>query len=185
MIKQSRWNYIIILSLMCSSKLFAAAFYVPDDSLHIFNVRFETSQNDVLVTYNFLAAEPGNDGTRKSATNSDRQAYKITLVLKKEHDESFSYNPREVIGDIGLGVREGQNKQIRWMLSKEFPRGLEGDDFYFVVLADPIVQKSNIWLWIGGSVAVIGGTVAALLLSRGDGDGPAKEPFPSPPGRPK
>lgn len=183
--RQSRWNFFFILSLMCSSKLFAAEFSAPDDSLHVFNVRFETSQNDVLVTYDFLTTEQGSGGTRNSTSNSDRQAYKITLVLKKEHDESFSYNPREVIGDVGLGVREGPNKQIRWMLSKEFPRGLDGDDFYFVVLAEPVVQKSNVLLWIGASVAVIGGTVAALLLSRGDGDGPAKEPFPSPPGRPK
>jgi hypothetical protein len=93
-----------------------------------------------------------------------------------------------ITGDVGTIVFPGQKRRILWEYVKEFPDGLTGDDYYFVVDAEYIeLEGMSPWIWVGGGAAVVGGVVAILLLS-GNKDAPPPTPvptgFPQPPGRP-
>lgn len=163
---------ILFVTVFCFNPLCAS------DSLQVANVRFEATSDQVIVSYDLL---PPSDPT---LLEQKKREYTITLVLKREQDESFRFIPRYVTGDAGAGITEGSNKRIIWQISKELPRGLEGDDFYFVVQVDAIVERTTPWLWLGAGAAVLGGTIAAILIFRGNEGPPPLSKFPDPPGRP-
>jgi hypothetical protein len=82
---------------------------------------------------------------------------------------------------------------VFWDLSEEYPEGLAGDDFYFLVEAEVEGTGGGISpiVWIGGAAAV-GGVAALLLLSKKNGSdgGSGTTPvtpqgFPAEPGRPR
>ncbi len=154
------------------------------DSLHVANVRFTVANNEVRVTYDFIAPQ-GIKHMRATSEVDGATKYEITLILKKEQDPNFSYVPVKVRGDIGKGITPGMDKRISWNLSQEFPEGLRGDDFYFVILADPILEKDNTLLWVGATVAVLGGTLASILFLHSGGGAATKAGFPEPPRRPQ
>lgn len=160
---------------------------MASDSLLVTNVRFRASGEHVTIAYDLMAHE----GTRSSSGTglfggTPSNEYKITLVLQRDRDSLFRYYPRAVTGHVGEGIAAGRDREIRWLVSREFPRGLEGDDFYFMVLAEPMMGSSANarWWWIGIGTAVLGGTVAAILLSGGGNPPPNQPTFPEPPGRP-
>jgi hypothetical protein len=82
-------------------------------------------------------------------------------------------------------VHSGADKRILWNLAEEFPGGLTGDDYYFVV--HQMEESSGIspFVWAGAGAAVLGGV--AYLLFGGSSPEQGGEPagsFPLPPGRP-
>jgi hypothetical protein len=104
--------------------------------------------------------------------------------LKKESQPAFMLNPKEISGDVGEDQNTGGGRRIVWEILKEFPAGLEGDDYYFKVDAEMMKKSSGIWWWIAGGAAVAGGT-AAILLKSSPASGPTvNNVFPQPPPRP-
>jgi hypothetical protein len=115
------------------------------------------------------------------------KAHTVRLVLYRESDPTFSYRPVNITGDIGTIVFPGQKRRIVWEFTKEFPEGLTGTDYYFVVEAEWIEpEKSHMWWWIGGGAAVVGGLITVLLLKKSDGGDVinTNTDFPTPPVRP-
>jgi len=72
-----------------------------------------------------------------------------------------------------------------WAISQEFPEGLQGSDFYFVVQAEEVGQapSSQIMTWIGSGVAVLAAAATYLILTnyKPGSNGPSSSGFPSPP----
>jgi hypothetical protein len=152
------------------------------DSLQVENVQFTTVRDTIIVTYNLVPVEKGKAVSAEKARYDS--ACQITLLLKREGDASFTYLPKEVTGDVGSGIIPGNDKQIRWAPSSEFPDGLEGNDFYFIVLASPVVKNSHVLVWVGATAAVLAGATAAVLLLKSGPGTSSAEGFPLPPARP-
>ena len=112
------------------------------------------------------------------------QEYTVHVTLKRKSNDSFIYTPRAVEGDIGEGCRSGDTKQIIWDIGREYRQGLESDDFYFLVQAEPAPEQSDTWLYIAAGIIVVGGIVVYLLTSGGDDTSSADAGFPAPIGRP-
>ncbi len=158
----------------------AAALARQGDGSIVQNVRASKQGPQVTILYS-LGGEPG-------------RSYTVTVTLKREQDESFAYSPKKVTGDVGEDVTPGTNKKMVWDLSDEYPTGLAGSDFYFVVDAEGQKTGGGIspLVWIGGAAAV-GGAAAILLLSKkssGSGSSgttppPTSAEFPAEPGRPR
>lgn len=113
------------------------------------------------------------------------EKYKVSLVLRRRSDPSFRYLPKELSGDIGLGRYAGTDRKIVWNMRNEFPQGLQGNDFYFVVNANEVERKrsAGILTWIGaGAVAVAAVVTYLMVMHSGSPTSPAS--FPIPPGRP-
>jgi hypothetical protein len=112
----------------------------------------------------------------------------VRISLYRESDATFVYRPVNLTGDVGTIVFPGQKRRIIWEFTKEFPDGLVGTDYYFVVEAEAAEKEaSNLWWWVGGGVAGAAALVGLIvLLSPGPGDEPPPPSgFPAPPGRPE
>lgn len=166
-----RLNRMLILMFTLNGILCSTAFAGP--KLHLSNVRFETQENQVLITYDLTG-------------QADLEDHEVSLILKRERDTSFQYIParQTVKGDIGAGWFAGYNRRIIWEMEKEFPDGLYGDDFYFEVHVNPLkpgAARTGLWK-IGAGAALVGGSVFAIKAVTGSGSGSAA--LPPPPGRP-
>ncbi len=141
-------------------------------SQEISNVHFEVINNQIKIYYN-LTAQPDDK-------------FDISVLLKRLNDKSFSYEPENLIGDIGAEKVQGKNKTIIWKVSDEEMNMFEGEDFYFEVYAEKNEPSGGIpWYYYVGTAAV-GGAAAVLLLGKGS-DSKSSNPatsFPTPPGRP-
>jgi hypothetical protein len=125
------------------------------------NVRFEASADLVKIYYDLNAPID--------------KVHDVRIALRRESDITFSYRPLNITGDVGTIVFPGQKRRIVWEYLKEFPDGLTGDDYYFVIEAEFIEPEGmSSWIWIGGGAAVVGGVVGLLLLG-------GKETTPPPP----
>jgi hypothetical protein len=142
----------------------------PKAEVRVENVRFEAFAERIDVYYDF--------------TGSEDEDYEVTLSLRKETDTLFVYKPKALAGDVGVGRFAGKNKRILWDLRKEFPKGLEGSDYYFVVSAKLVSKGSSALLWIGAAVVLGGGAAAYFLLAKKKTEEPEAS-LPSPPGRPR
>lgn len=115
--------------------------------------------------------------------------FEIQTLLKRLNNASFVYEPQILSGDIGDNQYSGVNKRIIWSVSEDEMNMLDGDDFYFEVIAEEIEASSGggiPWYYYVGTAAV-GGAVAAVLLSGGsdDNNDTTTNTFPSPPSRPQ
>jgi hypothetical protein len=138
------------------------------------NVHFEVTEDIVRVYYDLNA--PAD------------QVHAVRIMLYRETEPAFKYSPVNLTGDVGTIVFSGVRRCIIWEFTKEFPEGLNGNDYYFVVEAEGAQKESsNLWWWVGGGAVAVGGVVALLLLSPKKIDPPPPVPneFPTPPGRPQ
>jgi hypothetical protein len=170
----TRFSFLrVVLAVVLFLQAAPVVLAQEEEPLSVTNVRFELSGVIVRVEYDLGGA-------------ADR-VYRISLYIRRENDPMFQYRPVNVAGDIGQVVFPGEKKKVTWEITKEFPVGLEGDDYYFVVQAEKTPEESSdtLW-WVGGGAAVVGGVVAIILLSKGSGGStpPAASQFPYPPGRP-
>jgi len=139
------------------------------------DVHYSASGGRVVVDYTLIG-------------NEDNQ-YMVRLILKRGTDSSFEYSPRAVSGDVGSGIYVGMNKRIVWAVDEDFPQGLRGSDYYFVVQAQEIKKtsggKSSMITMIGGGAALLAGATFYVLFSSQKHSSPsAVTSFPTPPGRP-
>lgn len=135
------------------------------------NVRFAVSGLRVTVRYD-LHGVPNAE-------------YYVSLLLLKKGDPSFSYSPKVLTGDVGMGSYAGRDRSMVWNMSNEFPQGLQGDDFYFVVKAKEVepAHSTSILAWIGAGAAVVVAAVTYVIVT-GHGGPTSPASYPTPPGRP-
>jgi len=146
---------------------------LAQDEVKVQNVRFDIEGTRIVVRFDLQGP-------------LDRE-YNVKMLLRREGNPSFVHVPRSVLGDLGEGKFAGLSRQITWDILKEFPDGLEGDDFYFVVDVELIKPTSKLIWWIGGGAAVVGGAFLLLKDTIFPPKGAATTPeggFPRPVGRP-
>jgi len=172
-IELSRPLFLIVLFLMAISVSLTYSAAVGQQKRVVNNVRFTIYGSLVTINYD-LQGDP-------------EARYSVSLILRKESDSTFRYSPKELTGDIGLGKYAGRGKKIVWDISDEFPQGLQGSDFYFVVNAKEVEGRSStgILTWIGAGAAVIVATVTYIIVTRNRGGSGVTPSYPIPPGRPK
>ncbi|MCL5021356.1 MAG: hypothetical protein M1339_06835, partial [Bacteroidetes bacterium] len=104
---------------------------------------------------------------------------------RRRSDPSFQYSPKQLKGDIGVGKYGGADREIVWDLRDEFPMGLQGSDYYFVVDAKDIESghSAGILTWIGAGAAVIIAAVTYVIVMHNGGPR-SPSSYPAPPGRP-
>jgi hypothetical protein len=138
------------------------------DEIQPTNVKWTVRNEVIVVNYDL--------------TGSTNVKYSLNVIMKKESDSSFSAVPVTVEGDIGEGYFAGTNKEIRWYYRRDFPQGLQGEDYYFEIHVKPVAKDNSLLYYIAGGVAVTAGIVA-LLVHKNPGSPPPTE-LPFPPVRP-
>ncbi len=134
-------------------------------------VHFAVSGLRVTVSYD-LQGDP-------SAT------YNVSVILRSRSDPAFEYEPKALSGDIGVGKYAGPDKEIVWDMGKEFPQGLHGSGYYFVVDARKVSSghSTGILTWLGAGAVAVAAVITYVIVTRNGGPAsPAS--YPNPPGRP-
>jgi hypothetical protein len=158
---------VVLVSLLLMEPLTPALARSGED-IAVVNVRFQVSGNKIVVSYDLTGP-------------SDRD-YNIKLMLKRKQVPSYEYAPKALAGDYGVGKFGGSGRQITWEILREYPNGLEGDDFYFHIEATLSSSGSNLLYYLGGGAAAVGAVVyfvvgkKSAVVSEGN--------FPQPAGRP-
>jgi hypothetical protein len=160
--------YLLIVCLLASSVSVARG--VTDEQIKAQNVRFQAVGTKIVIRFDVEGPQ-------------DRDCT-VKLILKREQNQSFAHIPRATAGDIGEGRFVGKDREISWDILKEFPQGLEGDDYYFVVEVELISRGMSPLWYVGGGLAIVGGVAAFLLGKSSPASATATESFPKPIGRP-
>jgi len=134
------------------------------------NVRYNILGDSVIVTYD-LKGSPEDE-------------YAVSLELRSDADPGFFFRPRVVSGDAGKGRFAGSGRRIVWNVKEEFPAGLPGNDYYFVVDAAPLSTGISPFVWIATGAAVTAGAAAIILSPKKTTPAATQSQFPPPPGRP-
>ncbi|MCX6132224.1 MAG: hypothetical protein NTU47_00310 [Ignavibacteriales bacterium] len=156
----------VLLAALLLAEPLAASSPVPGEDIAVKNVRFELSGKTVIVSYDLAG--------------SLDQAYLIKVTLKRRQVPGFEYVPKSLSGDVGEGKFSGVGRKVHWDMLRDYPNGLEGDDYYFRIEATMISQSSNLLYYVGGGVAVVGAVVYLLIHKPSVDEGA----FPQPSGRP-
>ena len=160
-----------VLAAVLVLELVPAALLAQDDKTTVTNVKFEVVGELVHVYYDL-----GGPADR---------VHKIRLILLRETDSLFLYHPVNVTGDIGAVIFPSQRRRIVWDFTKEFPDGMTGNDFYFVVEAEASKTDGiDPLYYVGGGALLVGGVLALILAGNKDEGGGGGTGFPAPPGRP-
>jgi len=162
-------HFLLILCLVLQGTPFLEV--RAQDRVRVENVRYEVFEEKIDVYYDLMG--PANE------------EYEVTLSLRRESDKALTYTPKALVGDVGIGRFAGKDRKISWEIQKEFPKGLEGSDYYFVVDAKLISKGASPLLWIGAAVALGGGAAAYFLLTKKTETAKPEAGFPEPPGRPR
>ncbi|MDH3252100.1 MAG: hypothetical protein OEM41_04865 [Ignavibacteria bacterium] len=116
------------------------------------------------------------------------KTYDVSVVLRRENDQSFAVVPRAVSGDVGTGKFASGVRQIRWKYQKDVPEGLTGSDYWFEITAREVIEEggSNWWIYAAGGAAVVAGTIVLLggggdTSPAGNGGSPQPATLPGPP----
>lgn len=105
------------------------------------------------------------------------KTYEVVVVLKKESDSRFSLIPKSVEGAIGKGKYAGGMRKVFWDYKKDVAAGLVGDDYWFEITANELIEgRSNTLYYVGG-IAVVGALVAWRIIT----DGNDVQKLPDPP----
>jgi uncharacterized membrane-anchored protein YitT (DUF2179 family) len=136
------------------------------------NVHFSTSDNKVWIFYDL-------QGEKKTT-------YQIQLLASTNGGKTYTISPTNVTGDIGRDVKAGKNKEIIWHIMEDYPDGLQGSDFQFLIKAHKEIPAINHQLlkYAAIGVAAIGVGVALILLLNGSNSSGGSGGFPLPPPRP-
>ncbi len=133
------------------------------------NVRWVTKEDVIIINYDLF-------GTPDSR-------YAIDVVMKNEKDPTFSIVPKTVEGDIGEGTFAGANREIRWYFRQDYPRGFEGEGYYFEIHVKTVGQQSNLLYYLIGGAALAGGAIL-LLTGKSSSSTNGSTDLPMPPARP-
>lgn len=148
--------------------LFGGTNIIFSQDVRISNTEYRVNEENIIIIYDLKG-------------DLD-ETYLIECFLMRETQPNFKHKLRYADGDIGTGKFIGNQKSIRWNYKKEFPLGLTGSDFYFLVTVDEI-SSGFAWYYYAGAAA-LGGAAAAFLF-RGNKDSKTTEPVYAPfPSRP-
>lgn len=165
---------MVLAAALLVEALPAALWAQQDGRATVENVRFEVAGDLIRIYYDLNAPID--------------KVHAVRLMLRRESDIVFLYHPLNLTGDVGTIVFPGQRRRIVWDFTKEFPDGLSGGDYYFIVEAEYIEpERMSPWIWVGGGAAVVAGVVGIILLSpKSETPPPTPVPtgFPQPPSRP-
>lgn len=87
------------------------------------------------------------------------QEYNIKLVLKRQKDPRFVFEPKILSGDIGKGKFSGAGRQVVWDILREYPQGFDGDDFYFFVTVEAVSSSNLLYYLLAGAALGAGGYI--------------------------
>ena len=133
------------------------------------NVMFLQDGDNLIIYYDL-------DGDTQSE-------YNVEMLVRGIKDESIEYTPQSLSGDIGVGKYVGRSRQIVWDVGKDFPQGLDDEQYSIELRVEEESGGLPWYLYVGG--AIVGGTVAAVLLGgTGNSDGGTTTTLVEPPGRP-
>jgi hypothetical protein len=143
--------YFFLISGLCAAP--------SSEEIKVENVIFRISYTKIVVEYDLIGP-------------ADKQ-YEVTLLLKREINDTFNYVPINVTGDIRKGISSGKKRQIVWDISKEFPDWFDAKnkDYYFVVNVYLEGKGISPLIWIGGGAALLGGGAAILLFKKDNSGG--------------
>ncbi|MFQ5627411.1 MAG: hypothetical protein ACE5I1_01520 [bacterium] len=137
-------------------------------SLAVENVRFKQDvDSKVVVSYDLLG--------KKS------QKYIVILsIFNPQSREKVPLSGKSLSGDVGKAVSPGRDLEIVWDLKTEYPDGLKGEGFRFIIDAYIQQKAASKWPWIVAGIAAVGG--AAVFLTGSSVATPPEAPdLPSPP----
>ena len=166
-------HFILAASILLTTVSVKA--FAGEDEIKAANISFKVAGQVVVIYYDLNA--------------SADQFYKVSLTLRKRFDSTFTYTPVDISGDVGPSVIPGENRIVTWKLADEFPKGLPGEDCFFVIGVESGSEaKTGIspLIWIAGGAAVVGGVILAVVLKGSSTPTPVPpvNNFPNPPGRP-
>ena len=136
---------LIIILLLTFKYTFAQEVKVKD-------VSFEQKGEDIYIYYDL--------------EGKFNKKYKVSLSLSDNFGSTFTIKPKSVRGDVGEDMVAGNDKQIIWHMSEDFPKGLEGEGFVFGVEAEQRSGGNKSLYYILGAGAV-GGVVYFVTKSAG------------------
>lgn len=168
-----RWRHLgVLLSASLMMEIAWPALAFPGEGDLVQNLRFEAQGRIVHLFYD-LNGDPN-------------ELYRVTVEMRRGGDPDYRYKPLHATGDVGDNIAQGSHKHILWNTTEEFPDGLPGNDYYFVVEAESMSSNLIQTLEIVGGAVVAGGLLAYLIF-KPKTEGPPPPPptvFPDPPSRP-
>lgn len=134
--------------------------------LDIENVSFRQELDSrVIVTYDLLG-------------DPDKEYTVILSIFIPASRKKVPVSLRSLTGAVGKAIKPGRGLEIVWDLRRDYPDGLEGDGFRFIVDAYLQQKKSSKLPWILAGLVAAGG--AAFLVTTG-GQPAATPDLPAPP----
>lgn len=109
--------------------------------------------------------------------------YDVEIMVRGIDDESIEYIPQSISGDVGEGKFVGRGRTIIWEISKDFPQGLE-DEQYSIELQVEEEGGGLAWYYYVGAAVVAGSAAAFLVGSSSSNGGNGTPTLIDPPGRP-
>jgi hypothetical protein len=164
-----------VLAVVMSAELIPVSALAGEVKIKVENIRVEKDDERFVILYDLAGPKD--------------EEYAVRLSLRREGDPKFRMDLSSATGDVGKGSYSGKERRIVWDSKKEFPDGLTGADFFFVVDAEISSGGISPWVWIGGGAVAAGLAVVLLGSKKSDGTtstGPttASYQFPLEPGRP-
>ena len=161
--------YLLVAALVI--QLVPAAALAGETKIKVENIRVGKEGDKFVITYDLAGPK--------------EEQYVVKVSLRREGDPKFRLDLESVTGDVGTGSFAGKDRRAVWDPARDFPQGLTGTDFFFVVDAEVDSGGISTWVWIGGGAVAVG--LAAVLLGSKKSDESTTTPtgtFPSEPGRP-
>jgi hypothetical protein len=172
-LRYRRFITLLLLPCVCLLLFHRQGIAGPDDNganATITNIKWTTKGDIIVINYDL-----------NGATDTK---YSVDIVMKRENDASFGIIPKTVEGQIGQGAFAGTNREIRWYYRRDYPRGFEGEGYYFEIHVQTMSEKSAMLYYIIGAAALTGGVVAVLLGKGQAGTFNGNLELPVPPARP-
>ena len=160
------WQAVAAIILVFITSVAARA-----QELSVDNVRFQQRRDSKVIVKYDLIGDPSN-----------RYTIRVSLFDPRSR-ETVPLDWRQLYGDVGESVKAGRGRRIGWDLLKDYPKGLHGDGYVFVI--DVFANKSsNSALVWGGLGAAGAGALVYWLLSSGSQNPNTEVDLPGPPALP-
>jgi len=177
-------TYEILLSIEAGKVISKTVELIPDIGYidYTRNFRYALGLTDNL--RNVMYQQDGDNLIIYYDLDGETQKeYNVELFVRGIDDPTIEYIPQNISGDIGEGKFVGIRRVILWDVGKDFPGGLE-DEQYSIELRVEEESGGLAWYYYVGA-GVLAAVAAVLLNPPGNGDDtPTPTTLIDPPGRP-
>lgn len=135
--------YFLSLVLIAESIPFSLLF--AEEEVAVKNIWHAVAGDKIVIHYDLLGIAD--------------QEYNIKLVLKRQKDPRFVFEPKMLSGDIGKGKFSGSGRQVVWDILREYPQGFDGDDFYFFITVEAASSSNLLYYLLAGAALGAGGYI--------------------------